>query len=131
MKEPTPVGVMFQGTDLNYIGYPLTRESAPYCFGLEKEEEIECWRENRWDDRAFEVKTNAVIDSVAAFFLNLTADAASCDMYNEWAADNFVLYNILCLDEKATNATIHHFPWKSRLEDMPKFAIYSNNASEV
>jgi hypothetical protein len=123
VKAPTPLGEIFVGTDLNHIGYPLTRESAPYCFGLEKEEELNCWRENRWDDRDFAVSANVVIDAVAFFFVNVTA---SCDLYSAWSADDFVLYNIQCHDENET-VSIHHFPWKTRLEDIPKYANYSND----
>lgn len=124
MKEPTPVGVMFIDTDLNYIGFPLTRHSAPYCYGLEKKDEINCWRSNHWDERNFEAPPNSVIDAVTMFFVN-TTNNNSCDMYNEWAEDEFVLYNVHCQTENGALA-IQHFPWKKRLEDMPKYTNYSN-----
>lgn len=125
MTEPTPVGIMFHGTDLNYIGFPLTRHSAPYCYGLEKEEEINCWRDNRWDERDYVAPANSVIDSVTQFFVNATSNP-TCDMYTEWAADNFVLYNIQCQGNDDTTAT-HQFPWKSPLQDLPKYTNYSND----
>jgi hypothetical protein len=116
---------MFSGTDLNHIGIPLTRHSAPYCYGLEKDEEINCWRRNSWDDRDFVAAQITVIDSVATFFVNATA-IPSCAWYKKWAANSYVLNNIQCKDSDRSFAAARHFPWKKRLEDIPKYAKYSN-----
>jgi hypothetical protein len=124
VQKPTPLGIIFDGTDLNHIGYPLLRSSAPYCFGLDKQKETECWYSYRWDDRDFIAPASAVIDSIKMFFVN-TPEQRSCSEYKDWAADNFVLYNVHCYTEDMT-VSVHHMTWNESLYRIPKYANYSN-----
>jgi hypothetical protein len=119
----TPIGVIFVGTDLNHVGFPLQRRSAPYCNMPQGEEEVACWRENSWDDRDFEGTKESIVDAVTMFFVD---PMESCSEYRESAADNYVLYNIHCKTETSENATSPHtFFWDKDLTEMPKFANYT------
>jgi hypothetical protein len=124
---PTPLGKIYSGTDLNHIGYPLQRHSAPYCYGVETKDEGRCWRGKAWDVRDFKATSESIIDSVSMFFVNQTI---SCENYRDWAADSFVLYNIQCGNDARRNYIWpHHFYWKTELNKLPKYTEYSNDAN--
>jgi hypothetical protein len=109
VRGPTPLGAIYSNTDLNHIGYPLQRQSAPYCYGDFKSEKAshKCWAGKNWADRDFIAPSESIIDSVYTFFVNKTD---SCENYREWAADDFVLYNIQCKEGgKGHRPRTHHY----------------------
>jgi hypothetical protein len=129
VTAPTPLGVIYSGTDLNHIGYPLQRHSAPFCYGVfeSEEEENKCWGSQSWGNRGFTATSESIIDSVYRFLVNQTD---SCREYKDWAADDFVLYNIQCKPrEKDFTIWPQHYYWKTGLENLPKYYNYSNDAS--
>jgi hypothetical protein len=130
VQGPTPLGAIYSNTDLNHIGYPLQRHSAPYCYGDFKSEKAshECWwGRQSWANRDFTATSESIIDSVYMFFVNKTD---SCETYQDWAADDFVLYNIQCHEVGHIGyKQPHHYYWKRRLETLPKYFNYSNDAN--
>jgi hypothetical protein len=128
----TPLGAIYFNTDLNHIGYPLRRHSAPYCYGIESKEETKCWRAQSWDNRNFIGTSESIIDSVKMFFVNRTDDYTDdkCANYQEWAKDDFVLYNIQCYNGKnGWDIRPQHFYWKKELNKIPEFVSYSKYAN--
>jgi hypothetical protein len=121
VKQATPIGFIFADTDLNHVGFPLQRQSAPYCRGLQGEEEIQCWRDHNWDGRDFEGTEDSIVDAVKMFFVK---PAQSCTEYREMAGDNYVLYNIQCKTGNDNVPSPHHFFWKKGLLDIPKYTVY-------
>jgi hypothetical protein len=119
VKEVTPLGAMFSGTDLNHVGFPLQRKSAPYCQGLQGTEETKCWKNHPWQGRDFQGTEASIVDAVTMFFVSPTQ---SCAEYQVMAADNYVLYNIQCKTENDNVLSPQHFFWKKDLFDIPKFA---------
>jgi hypothetical protein len=122
VKEATPLGVIFSGTDLHHIGYPLQRSSTHYCRGLVDEAETKCWRDATWDRRDFEGRVESIVDAVTMFFVN---PVESCAEYQALAADKFVLYNIQCKNDNDIIPSPHHFFWKKELFEISKFVDYT------
>jgi hypothetical protein len=124
VKEVTPIGAILTDTDLNHVGYPLQRQSAPYCKGLQGTAETKCWKDHPWDGRDFEGRTDSIVDAVTMFFVSSTQ---SCAEYQKMAADNYVLYNIQCKTDGNDNVpSPQHFFWNKDLFDVPKFADYTH-----
>jgi hypothetical protein len=134
VKSPTPLGLLFQETQLNHAGYRLTIESAPYCDRNVTDEG--CWRMNRWDNRDFAVSELLVSEILDAFFpapnsleasipvhsnaskMNASEAAAVaatntalCSYYRNQSRDTFVLYNVNCADSLGDPIVPHHFFW--------------------
>jgi hypothetical protein len=123
VKQPTPLGAIFSGTDLNHVGFPLHRQSAPYCQeGLNSTEEIKCWQDHHWGSRNFEVTGESIVDVLTMLFVANPRE--NCTEYQEMAADNYVLYNIQCKTGNDHVSSPHHFFWKQDLFDIPKYAVY-------
>jgi hypothetical protein len=129
VDRSTPLGRLFTNTDLNHIGYPLQRHSAPFCYGVfeSEKEENDCWGSQSWGNRGFTAPSETIIDSVYRFFVNQTDP---CREYQDWAADDWVLYNIQCKDARLGRGP-KQFYWKRGmgLETLPKYFNYSNDAS--
>jgi hypothetical protein len=123
VKQVTPLGAIFSGTDLNHVGFPLQRQSAPYCQEwLNSTAETQCWRDNYWDSRDFEGTGKSIIDVVTMLFVANPTE--NCTEYQELAADKYVLYNIQCKTRNAKVPSPHHFFWKQDLDNIPKYAVY-------
>ena len=122
VKQATPLGVIFSGTDLNHVGFPLRRQSVPFCQGLNGTEETKCWREHIWDSRDFEGTGESIVDAVTMLFVANPIE--NCAEYQELAADKYVLYNIHCKTGNDNVTSPHHFFWKQDPFDIPKFAVY-------
>jgi hypothetical protein len=124
VKEATPLGAIFSGTDLNHVGFPLHRQSAPDCKG-QGTQETKCWQDHPWDSRDFQATGESIVDALTMFFV--ANPTKNCTEYQELAADNYVLYNIHCKTEFDTVPSPHHFFWEKDLFDIPKFANYTHS----
>ena len=95
VHRPTPLGEIFSQTDLNHIGYPLRRDSAPYCKGNVTRA---CFGrpDGRWDNRDFVIHDNIFIDVIQKFVVK---QSQTCADYQRQAGDDYVLYNVNCIDE--------------------------------
>ena len=104
------MGEVFQGSDLNHIGYCLgIRESVPVCGNatsgtletcLNKETRNSRDKSN-WDVRDFNVDVGVIDTFIASFLLQ---NNTSCDdMKRRGDDNNFVLYNVFC--SQSANAT--------------------------
>jgi hypothetical protein len=127
VKQPTPLGAIFSGTDLNHVGFPLHRQSAPYCQERlnSTEEETKCWQGHHWDSRNFEGTGESIVDALTMLFVANPRE--NCTEYQEMAADNYVLYNIQCKTRNDHVSSPHHFFWKKELVDIPKFANHTDS----
>jgi len=120
--KPTPLGIIFEGTDLQHVGFPLERDSAPYCYNQTSRivrrtratnpsknaaQDIKCWRstKHRWDERDFLLPPEKVEMMIRRFILwsaqnggtlFLDPRAQTCNDYLLRGGDEFVLYNINC-----------------------------------
>lgn len=108
--KPTPLGVIFDETNLQHIGVPLQRDSAPYCYDDEKDD-LKCWRmgHNPWDERDFLFPDDKVEMIIRPFLLG---ELETCEDYTAQARDKYVLYNVNCKGEGEEKVTPHHFYWK-------------------
>jgi hypothetical protein len=100
---------------------------SKHCSGIfESEKEEQYWKDESWANRGFTATSESIIDSVYRFFVNQTD---SWREYKHWAADDFVLYNIQCKYDEKDYIRPQHYYWRTRLEDLPKYFNYSNDAS--
>ncbi|KAL3817224.1 hypothetical protein ACHAXA_009511 [Cyclostephanos tholiformis] len=103
---PTPLGVIFTGTDLNHVGHPLGRDSVPLCLHVNSSD-VEADRlclmnqtsgvmdRFRWADRDYIVSPRTIEEFVSTFLLN--DDDTICDEMRKRAErTSFVLYNAFC-----------------------------------
>lgn len=122
VNYPTPLGVIYLGTELYHVGLPLQWNSVPQCTSRNGTSYIECVRRNKWDVRDFDVDPKDVEDVIR----NFIADRPdSCDKQNELAGEErFVLYNVQCDDGKGKGKDIHAFYWPKNLENVEKFKKY-------
>ncbi|KAL7568033.1 hypothetical protein ACA910_004612 [Epithemia clementina (nom. ined.)] len=138
VRQSTPLGIIFQGTDLYHVGLPLTFESVPQCANKKGKQAVECIRHFYWDKRDFVVNPNDIVDAITSFLAGLRP--ASCQEQKNLAGDyRFVLYNVHCrddddgdddmknttdyddkMDRLITNETsLHHFYWDKDLSEIP------------
>ena len=109
--QPTPLGIIFDGTDLLHVGYKLERESAPYCYNSTT---LDCWQAGSfpWDQRDFIAPAEAIERMIDVFMVHRPE---TCDDYRELsqASTNFVVYNAQCFPAGSTNNSIgtRHFYW--------------------
>ena len=95
---PTPLGSLFDRTDLIHVGVPLQRDSAPYCEG---EVSQRCWDLNAWDCRDFVTAPSVVENVVRAF---LADPPRTCEDYQAKSgptdsiqtSSSMVVYNAPC-----------------------------------
>lgn len=116
-NEPTPLGWIFDNTDLNHVGYPLKRDSAPYCHDDNNAEDpLDCWRawRNPWSDRDFELGSISLEKILKAV---LVEEFDTCQGYRDSAGDALVLYNVNCAAEVNGTVKPHHFYWKNGKSD--------------
>ena len=96
VHRPTPLGEIFTQTDLNHIGYPLSRDSAPYCKGIVTRD---CFSltDHHWDNRDFVIDDSLLIDIIEKFVVHRPV---TCEDYERQAGDEYVLYNVNCMEEE-------------------------------
>ena len=107
--KATPLGVIFDETDLLHVGYRLGRESAPYCYN----ETDDCWgwQKYPWDARDFIASTDVVSTILELFVLNRPQ---TCDEYRDtsMSVKDVVVYNSPCAYASAPrDVKPHHFYW--------------------
>jgi hypothetical protein len=119
VKEVTPLGVIFSESDLNHVGFPLDRASAPFCEGQDTNE-TKCWQDHPWDSREFVGTDESIVDALTMFLV--ANPAKNCAEYQELATDKYVLYNIHCKTGNETVPSLQHFFWEKDLFDIPNFA---------
>ena len=125
--SPTPLGVIYMGTDLYHVGLPLQWDSVPQCADRKGEAYVECVRRNRWDERNFNVNPKDVEDLIGSFVVDRPD---SCEKQKELAGEErFVLYNVQCDDGNGKD--IHSYYWPKRLENMEKFLKYPGSDEET
>ena len=129
--RPTPLGVIYSDTDINHIGVPLTRDSVSkdFCSGINYNSNcFDLIEENSWDNRNFYTNFTMVQDIIEKFVLtpkrktmqqqqeqqtssSSTTVTMTCEEYQNLAGEEYVLYNIHCIDTKAKppKATIQHY----------------------
>ena len=106
ITNPTPLGVIWTGTDLNHVGYRLKRSSIPFCH--DKDFTETCYEKHEFDFQKSDVivDPDIIVDAVKRFLI------PSLDSCKDWedASKDYVLYNINCSDGNATDTkTVHHF----------------------
>ena len=111
VTTPTPLGIIYNNTDLNHIGYPLDIRSVSHIDCTRKDVQIkqritlsQCLSSrggnngtNRWDNRDFSVPVDAVIDILNRFVVN---KPNKCSDFVRSAEDHYVLYNVNCVDDE-------------------------------
>lgn len=112
--RPTPLGIMWDNTDLNHVGYLLDRESAPYCFNKDVESNLDCWRSERWEKRDFQINASFLEKIVTTFIAEKspTHGTLLCNDIQDKAGKHFVLYNVNCVDQQTEGVgalTPHHY----------------------
>ena len=107
VHAPTPLGILFLQTELNHLGYPLGRESVPFCLDVyssgDDDADQACLRNEtsgvrrrvRWDKRDFMVPLKAIEDFISSFLLH-DATSTCKDMEKRGNESSFVLYNVYC-----------------------------------
>ncbi|KAL7568010.1 hypothetical protein ACA910_004595 [Epithemia clementina (nom. ined.)] len=122
VRESTPLGIIFQGTDLYHVGLPLPFKSVPQCADKKGDDAVECVRNHRWDKRDFLVNPNDIVDVIKSFLAGQRP--VSCQEQRNLADDyRFVLYNVHCSsDEEMNQTSLHHFYWDKGLSEIPTFS---------
>jgi hypothetical protein len=139
----TPLGVIFDNTDLVHVGFPLNASSASHVECLEKSftanntepTSYDCMklRENRWDRRDFSVPQDKLLHLLQRFVVDVnkiddsnsnsnssSSSSLTCEDYKSRAGDDYVIYNVMCSDndKNPSNKTIHHFYRNQEWGDM-------------
>ncbi|KAL7550252.1 hypothetical protein ACHAWF_013495 [Thalassiosira exigua] len=131
--NPTPLGIIYHGSDLNHLGYPLNRRSVPLCQNASNakmmhskhQTELEhCLlnkysNEFRWDERNFTVATTFIDRFIGSFLAKISGpeDHSSpkkplCSELNQSGkVNNLVLYNVWCQKDNNSLASLEHFYW--------------------
>ena len=106
---PTPLGIIFHNTDLNHLGYSLTRDSVPMCEGIGEvgsDEEKDCFlgKKNKmkfiWESRDFNVKIDIILQYIKQFILSRSID---CSEMRNALDGRFVQYNVWCKTDAAAD----------------------------
>ncbi len=104
---PTCVGVIWDNTDINHLGYKLGRDSVPLCLETmnttNQELDRACLtnitsgteKKFYWADRDFNVPLHIIEEFISAFLLRKN-DNTCGQMSNKALDTNFVFYNAFC-----------------------------------
>ena len=123
--KETPLGDIFMDTDIQLIGYPLPRESSPYCNEYQsdlnmtiEEYKTQCFGQSDWGDLDFEVDSRVILKAIELFVLNRTSD---CNKYlSQVGEKEYVLYNVHCqdsgVDDDSATFNIRHFFWPKEVD---------------
>jgi hypothetical protein len=137
--RPTPLGILFTGTDLNHIGYPLRRKhSVDNCNDARKVHDDQylkrCFGKHihRWDNRDFQIDEGLLDDVIQRFLMIPPAPPLiSCQDFVHKAADNYILYNVNCIPEGETEIKVQHYykpiDWVDKKQNKTTVAIQQHN----
>ena len=128
VDKPTPLGIIYNDSDLDHIGYALDVRSIAHIAcskkNVQQQQQItlkHCLLEkgNMWSDRDFTVPVDAVIDILSRFVVN---KPNQCYDFERAAADDYVLYNVNCVEDDTksiiedpdtistqSKKSVHHF----------------------
>ena len=121
---PTPLGVIYSGTDLYHVGLPLTFSSVPQCTDTNGTGALKCIKNNPWDSRDFLVEETLVVDVIAGFINKESFRPRSCTEQRARGEKHLVLYNVQCQqDNNRSNMTIEHFYWTRGLNETPPYNL--------
>lgn len=117
-KEPTPLGEIFIGTDLQHVGLPLKWTSVPQCETKQGQRFEACVKRIGWAERDFHADKDDVKDVIDKF----ARDRPNMCLAQQALAgrERFVLYNALCDDGGVMGA--HTFYWDRGLEEIEAFS---------
>jgi hypothetical protein len=112
--KPTPLGVIYSGTDLNHVGYPLDLSSVQGLYCGEELYSKECFAKpsHRWEVRDFLLSWEILDDILTKFVVQRPT---TCTEFVERAGDDYVLYNVNCVDVSGnssstkTETVVHHY----------------------
>ena len=128
VETPTPLGLIYMGTDLYHVGLPLDWRSVPQCSNNKGGEFTECVRRKYWDSRDFDVPVDDVHD-VLWNFVDGQRPHDCATQQQRAGEDRFVLYNALCNDDddddennSGHNLSHHYFYWKQKIETYDKYS---------
>jgi hypothetical protein len=127
-NQPTPLGIIFQGTDLNHIGYVLKSTSDTDCKDippvLNETEYMACYKKGgRFYTKNFLATTDEVMEAIRRFSLPRNSKAlSSCEYWkkqSESTGDDFAFYNVNCAENvtkegEELTTTPHNFKMISR-----------------
>lgn len=117
---PTPLGLIFRGTDLYHIGVPLDWHSVAKCNALRDQAFTNCALKDRWENRNFNAKSDDVRDIILQFVRNRSPD---CEAQQQRAGqDRFVLYNAQC-DDGSGKVDTHFFYWDKQIEEYEAYNV--------
>jgi hypothetical protein len=134
----TPLGAIFENTNLVHVGLPLDASSASHikCLGKSftanstEPTSFDCIKKDRnngWDERAFSVSQDKLLHLLQRFVVDVNkidgsiisssgssiSTTLTCEDYKNRAGDDVVIYNVMCSDNgnnnPSDNKTIHHF----------------------
>ena len=126
VETPTPLGLIYMGTDLYHVGLPLDWRSVPQCSNKRGGQFTECVRRKKWDSRDFDVPVDDVHDVLRNFVDGQRPH--DCATQRQRAGDDrFVLYNALCNDGDDENdggngLSHHYFYWKQKIHTYDKYS---------
>jgi hypothetical protein len=106
---PTPLGIIWMGTDLNHVGYRLPRESVPDCFN---DTTKECFDHANFNFQRTDINVhaNVITESISRFLLPENSTLINCSSWKERAGALFVLYNVQFADSIENQTLLpHHF----------------------
>ena len=124
VETPTPLGVLYMGTDLYHVGLPLDWRSVPQCSHKRGGAFTECVRRPPWHTRDFDVPVDDVHDVIWNFVGGHRPDDCATQRQRP-GEDRFVLYNALCEDDEnggGNGVSHHYFYWKQKLETYDKYS---------
>ena len=122
----TPLGAIFENTDLVHVGLPLDASSASHieCLGKSftanstEPTSFDCIKKNRingWDERDFSVPQDKLLHLLQRFVVDVnkidgsrngagsSSSSLTCEDYQNRAGDDVVIYNVMCSDNNDTN----------------------------
>jgi hypothetical protein len=107
-KNPTPLGVIYHGTDLNHIGYVMKRKSITDCKGITNETEFgRCFEGTGWDNRDFTTDFDEVVEPIRRF--HLSRELSSCAYWKNQSSTSgdFAIYNVNCAETSGEELSPH------------------------
>jgi hypothetical protein len=119
VQAPSPLGVIYKGTDLYHMGVPLDWRSVPQCRHKLGNNFTECVRKQTWDTRNFAFPVEVLRDVLQHYVVGRPTNCST--QIQSAAPDRFVLYNALCDDGNGNGITNHYFYWNKSIEEYTQF----------
>jgi hypothetical protein len=118
---PTMNGYMLQDTDINHLGHPLDYKSVPNCSlpmytqggSRDQNVQLSCNDDKDWSDRDFEVEWDIVERFIQDFVLEPVP--RTCNEFEAKSRNDFVLYNVACLQEDSIGVVLNNLDYDSRV----------------